>query len=186
MSNEMLLLYHIAHMAKHLINGGCGIKPFLDLEVLLEKLSFDREKLNFLLKKAGLSKLFDVACKLCGVWFNGNESTEALELLSNYILSGGVYGTYENSAQISAAKGVGKLKSFSKLMFLPKENLAVLYPKLKKVPYLYPFYQIKRWFRIFDRHDRNKLRAMTAARNDVSEKGADSGRRLLSDLELDS
>ncbi len=29
--DEMFYYYHIAHMAKHFIHGGCGIRPFVDL-----------------------------------------------------------------------------------------------------------------------------------------------------------
>ena len=36
-SNEFLIAHHVCHMAYHFINGGCGIKPFIDLKILLSK-----------------------------------------------------------------------------------------------------------------------------------------------------
>ena len=33
MSNDMFVFYHIAHMAKHFIAGGCGIRSFIDLYI---------------------------------------------------------------------------------------------------------------------------------------------------------
>ncbi|MFX7845188.1 nucleotidyltransferase family protein, partial [Acinetobacter baumannii] len=35
MPDELFYFYHIAHMAKHVENGGCGIRPFLDIWVLM-------------------------------------------------------------------------------------------------------------------------------------------------------
>ena len=37
MSNDMFVFYHIAHMAKHFIAGGCGIRSFIDLYLLKKK-----------------------------------------------------------------------------------------------------------------------------------------------------
>lgn len=34
MSDTYFYFYHIAHMAKHFENGGCGIRPFMDLWIL--------------------------------------------------------------------------------------------------------------------------------------------------------
>ena len=37
MSDEDFYYYHIAHMGKHYINGGCGIRTFLDLSILKKR-----------------------------------------------------------------------------------------------------------------------------------------------------
>ena len=34
MSDAFFYFYHIAHMAKHFENGGCGVRPFIDLWIL--------------------------------------------------------------------------------------------------------------------------------------------------------
>ena len=101
-----------------------------------------------------------------------------------FILTGGVYGTVSNSAAVKAAKGESKLRSFFKLMFLPRKSLEVIYPKLRKHPILYPFYQIKRWFRIFNRRKRNHIGNLTAARNAVNIEDANQTKNLLQNLGL--
>ena len=37
LNDEMFYFYHIAHMVKHFITGGCGIRPFIDLWLLNHK-----------------------------------------------------------------------------------------------------------------------------------------------------
>ncbi len=39
MPDEMFYFYHIAHMAKHFENGGCGIRPFIDLDTIMPGMS---------------------------------------------------------------------------------------------------------------------------------------------------
>ena len=34
LTNEYLVFHVLAHMAAHFINGGCGVKPFVDLYLL--------------------------------------------------------------------------------------------------------------------------------------------------------
>ena len=46
--------YHIAHMAKHLQQGGCGIRTFIDLWILDNLPTIDTLKRNDLLKSGGL------------------------------------------------------------------------------------------------------------------------------------
>ena len=48
LSDEFFYLYHIYHMAKHFESGGCGIRPFLDLWILDNKVDHDKEKRDIL------------------------------------------------------------------------------------------------------------------------------------------
>ena len=54
MTDEFFYFYHIAHMAKHFENGGCGIRPFVDLVVLDRMDSENFSKRDELLKSGGL------------------------------------------------------------------------------------------------------------------------------------
>ena len=58
LTNEMFIFYHVAHMAKHLVRGGCGIRPFIDLWVINRKMSFNPEILENLLREAELLKFY--------------------------------------------------------------------------------------------------------------------------------
>ena len=54
MTDEMFYFYHVAHMAKHFGNGGCGIRPVLDLWLLNRKQGFTKDKRDALLSRGGL------------------------------------------------------------------------------------------------------------------------------------
>ncbi len=165
---EVFLIYHLAHMACHLVHGGCGVRPFIDLWLIKKYMIIDDEKLYSLLNQAKLLQFYKIAVDLSAVWLENRQHGEATKRLEAFILNGGVYGTTSNAAKVRAASGIGKMRSFFHLMFLPKENLEVIYPNLKKYPVLFPFYQIKRWFRYFDKNKRNKVKYLTEQRNTVT------------------
>lgn len=181
---EMLVFYHVAHMAKHFIKGGCGIRPFIDLWLMLRKTGFDSAILENLLNEAQLLDFYHSICEIVNVWFENKPHNDVTFGIEEYILKGGVYGTINNAAVISAAAGESKAKSFSKLMFMSRASLAILYPKLERYPMLYPFYQVKRWFRVFDKSKRNKIKHLTGIRNSVTKKEITSTVELLSHLGL--
>ena len=115
MSDAFFYFYHIAHMAKHFENGGCGIRPFLDLWILDRMEGADHEKRNALLKKSGLKQFADICRKLSRVWF-GQEQADDLSLqLQAFLLHGGAYGTVDNRVALQQKKQGGRL-GFS-LMF---------------------------------------------------------------------
>ena len=59
MSKELFLLYHIYHMAKHFVHGGCGIKPFIDLWIIKNKIGFDGGKAQKMLQESGLLACYE-------------------------------------------------------------------------------------------------------------------------------
>lgn len=150
LKDEAFYFYHVAHMAKHVVLGGCGIKPFVDLYILNKK--FDRRSENFanLLELGGL-KIFAEKCSaLSENWFGGAESDKdaVCSLLEEYVISGGVYGTIENKASVGQGKKGGKLKNIFGRIWLPYEDLVYHYPSLKGKKALLPFYQIRRWCKL--------------------------------------
>ena len=149
MSDEMYYLYHIAHMAKHFVNGGCGVRPFIDIWVLNHNCEFDKQKRYELLDEAGLLQFAKEAEQLAEVWINNQPHTLLSEQLEQFVLSGGTYGTIENRVAVQQAITGGKLSYLMSRVFLPYEQLKLTYPNLEKRKWLFPFYQVKRWFRLF-------------------------------------
>ena len=176
---EIMLIYHLAHMARHLIHGGCGIRPFIDLWLMNEKIPHDERSVCDSLKKAGLLDFYNASLSLSKCWLENSDYTEKTKALEEFILFGGVYGNTLNAANIKAGKGVGKIKSFIGLVFLPRKNLEVIYPNLKKHKILLPFYQVKRWFKVFDRQKYNKIKRITDARNSVNSKDSEKIKDML-------
>lgn len=181
---EMFILYHLAHMAKHLLHGGCGFRPFIDLWLIDKKLLYEKEKLRSLLKEAGLLEFWNATSALAKEWMEGIPYTQDTELLARYILEGGTYGTIKNSAQIQSGNGGSKLEYFLKLAFPPRTTLEVVYPSLKDHPYLFPLYYVRRFFFVFERSKRDKALMMLFARNRVTEPEIETSRRMLERLGL--
>lgn len=184
MSDEMFVFYHIAHMAKHFLGGGCGIRTFIDLWLIQNRMPFQPDVLNALLADAGLLKFYNECIALCGVWFDGQSHTQVTQNIENFVLKGGVYGTMENHAAVAAGKGESKLVSICKIIFLPRKSLEILYPRLKKHWFLLPYYQIKRWFGFFNKKRREHALHLSDTIATVSKEKELQTRELLSELDL--
>ena len=145
LQDDFFYYYHIAHMAKHIEFGGCGIKPFLDLWVLNERVPFDQEKRDAILVEGGLKTLADSAKKLAYVWFGEEAHTPLTQKLEEYILTGGVYGSAQNMVAAQAAKKGRGLKYILSRIWFPYDLLKLRYPRVEKCKLLIPYYQICRW-----------------------------------------
>ena len=147
LDDEMFYCYHIAHMAKHFMNAGCGIRPFIDLFILRHRKEYDAEKRRELIRLAGLEKFAFTAEKLSDIWFLGDEYDELTLCAEKYLLAGGVYGNTKNSIASKQAQ-MGKGKYIMSRIWLPYDKLKGYYENLDGRRYLLLFYEIRRWFRI--------------------------------------
>ncbi len=145
---EFFVFYHIFHMAKHIRNGGCGLRPFLDLWIIENQFPYNESELKRLLCKAGLERFFAVARKTASMWYSTEKSDEMTELLEEYIFNAGIYGNFENMAAVSVVRSGGKVKALMGRIFMPRSLLKHQFPILEKYPALTPYYEVKRWIRI--------------------------------------
>ncbi len=169
MTNELFVLYHIYHMAKHFMNGGCGIRPFIDLWIIKHNMPYDWDKLEKLLSKAGLLSFAKSALLLSDVWFSDGSHTELTEEMENYILSAGVYGTTENRVAIAQSARGGKLKFLLSRSFPSFEYMANRNPVLRKCPILLPWFYIVRWFRFLLKKEKSNAITEIRLNSSVSE-----------------
>lgn len=146
MTDETFYLYHLAHMAKHFEHGGCGIRPFIDMWILENRVEHSNEKRDSLLDKAGLLKFANSCRKLSEYWLCGAEADGIILQMADYILRGGVYGTLENGFAAQKGKKGGKLGYVISRAFPPLSAMSPRFPKLKKYPFLLPFFWIYRMF----------------------------------------
>lgn len=184
MNDEMFYYYHIAHMAKHFIHGGCGIRPFIDLWLYNRVNSDNKDKRNKLLSDGGLLKFAGEAAKLSTVLFN-NEEPDATTLdMENYILQGGVYGTLEQHLAMSQNKKGGKFRHLMSRIFLSYKDMAAYYPSLKKCPILFPFYQVRRWCRILFCGGRKAAMNEIKVNQNITTEEQERAKKLLEELNL--
>ena len=145
LQDEMFCLYHVAHMAKHVLNGGCGIRPFLDLWLLEHRVSFDAARRDALLAQAGLLTFAVQARRLSEVWFGGGAHDDVTRELERYLLTGGVYGSRENLMQMRQLQEGGRARYVLSRIWMPYDDLLRKYPALEGRPALVPLYQLRRW-----------------------------------------
>ena len=154
MPDEYLYCYHIAHITKHLRYGGCGVRSILDTWFLNHKIDFDKEKRDALLQEAGLFSVAKAIENLAEAWFSGVEGDSLTESLGEYILTGGVYGTFDNKVAAQQTRKKGKFSYLFSRIFLPYSQMKFKYPRLQKCPILYPFYIVKRCFLLLNKEKR--------------------------------
>ena len=183
MTNELFLFFHIYHMAKHFKNGGCGIKPLLDLWVIRNKMGYDEEKAVAMLKREGYLTFYQNALALSNVWFEDASHTELTRQMQAFILQGGVYGTFEQNVAISQTKE-SRFKRLFRRIFMPYRQLIVRYPSLEKCPPLYPIYTVIRWFRILFSKDRGRAFDEIKANQSVSQNEINQAGDLINKLGL--
>ncbi len=148
MTDEMFYFYHIAHMAKHFILGGCGIRTFIDIRILDNIDGKDQNKRDNLLKQGELLKFSEIARQLSRVWIDNEEHTEITRQMEDYILRGGVYGTAENRIAIQQQKEGGRFSYAMSRIFLPYDFIKFQYPVLQKHRWLTPVMEVCRWCKL--------------------------------------
>lgn len=181
MSDEMFYFYHIAHMAKHFENGGCGIRPFLDLWILDNIQEADKEKRNKLLEQGNLLKFADASRKLSRIWFADEEYDPVSKQMEYYILRGGVYGNNENRIMVQQQKKGGRIQYALSKIFIPYDVLKFHYPVLQRHRWLTPFMEVRRWCKlVFCGHAKRTVNELKCNQNISSDEANKTKEFLLS------
>ena len=148
LSDAFFYYYHVAHMAKHYLYGGCGIRPFLDLWVLRHRIFFDVSARDAILEEGALLSFAKAAEALSEVWFGDESHTPITAKMEEFVLAGGVYGSQKNRIAVGQARKGGKLRYALSRVFLPYHTLKFHYPVLQKHKWLLPFFQVRRWCKL--------------------------------------
>lgn len=182
MPDEMFYFYHVAHMAKHFEDGGCGVRPFLDL-YLLEGTGSE-EKRDALLSRGGLLLFARVGRALARVWLGGAAHDSVTEKMQTFVLRGGVYGNTENRIAVHREKKGGRVKYLLSKIFLSYDILKFQYPILQKHKILTPVMEVRRWGKlIFCGHLKRTVSEMRLNAS-ITESEAEDTRRFLNEIGL--
>ena len=164
MTSEDFYVYNLAHTAKHMKFSGIGIRAFLDMWIIYNKLkdSFNKDVLSEKLRLANLTE-FDInSRKLCEYWFEGKQADETTLAMADYVVKSGWVGTYEQMQSTALAENAGatnsvqyaKFKRYWSILAVPYDKMVIRFPILKKYKLLTPFFHIYRIFRtLFKRRD---------------------------------
>ena len=184
MSDAFFYFYHIAHMAKHFENGGCGIRPFIDLWILDRNFEADTLGRDELLRTGGLSQFADVLRKMNLCWIENEEYDEVSYQMQEYILYGGAYGTSENRVAIQQKKHGGRFGYLMSRVFIPYVRLRRYYPILEKHRWLTPVMQVRRWFMLLKPDAANRTKREIALNRSMNQERAKEMKRFLDDIGL--
>ena len=153
-SVEDEFVFIFTHFAKHYLEGGIGLRHITDIFVYLEKfreMDFDYIEAEF--EKLGILKFYKNVVKTVDFYFNNGTADEAVNVVSEYILASGNWGSYKshvfangarNSASKKETKG-SKIKFFLNAAFPPAEYIQSRYKILKKAPFLLVIIWPIRW-----------------------------------------
>lgn len=184
MTNEFFLFHHLAHMSYHFVNGGCGIRPFLDLWILKQNICWNQKKLRELCIEAGLDQFCDKCMELTEVWFGDKNHSAITQHMEDYIFQGGVYGTMSNRVMIDQAKSGNRWKNLVNRLFMPYYKMKVRYPILEKRKWLTPVYYIVRWWQLITQGKLNRAMKEFAVNQSSSEKEITEAGLFLEELGL--
>ncbi len=151
MKDELFYFYHVAHMLKHFVGGGCGIRFFLDLYILDKRSDTGAPEYESLLVEGGIFEFSRHASKLSRIWFCGEETDELYKNFADMVISGGIYGGVENRVLVQQARRGGRLGYALSRIFPPYRVMREIFPVLKKHRWLTVFFHPVKWFRIIFR-----------------------------------
>ncbi len=139
-----LMVFLTVHIAKHYINGGIGLRHFIDLYVLdilnlNEKESLITEELS----KLGLDEFYRSIKRMLTCWFENAEYDEISILMTKKIITSGTFGNSDSRFIATTAKK-SRNAIFWSNVFLPYKEMAKKYPLLNKHPFLLPIFWIIR------------------------------------------
>lgn len=132
--------HHIAHMAHHLLGGGCGVRSVIDLWLLRRAPDHDEEAVCALCEQAGLLVFYRSMCRLTEIWFGDGTHDEQTQKWEAFILNGGTFGTHtQRLASVGAS--YSKRELVKRFLCASYNDLKIQYPSLEGKPYLTPLYR---------------------------------------------
>lgn len=154
LTNEYFYLNLVIHLYKHFISEGCGLRLFSDLYIYRRTCpNLDTTFITNTLSEYGLLDFHHNILRLNACFFEGNEYTDKLSVIANFIFKSGEYGNSElkKLSWISSSKSAkltfgDKLSYFLHNWFPGVKTLKRRYPVLEKAPFLLPVCWIRRIF----------------------------------------
>lgn len=161
MEPEYMLFYLFAHMSYHFLRGGCGVRNFIDIWLVEKKMNYRQEVVDSYCAMCNIKVFVNCAEKMACIWMEDKEHDEITMKMQERIMHNGLYGTKESNVTSRNTEVAGKGNYVLYRLFMPRRDLCVLYPRLEKYPFLYPYYVVKRWTRLLDsKRARNAMNEM--------------------------
>ena len=184
MTPEFFMFHIFAHMSYHFSGGGCGMRTFVDVWLLMNRMEYDETILQKLCEESNIWQFVLAVRRLARIWFEDEPYDELSRELEAYVVSGGTYGTKETSMTAKKAKTPGRMKYILKRIFVPHRHLCILYPRLEKAPFLYPYYTVVRWCKVLKGDVFKRVTSEAKLNGQIEESQVDELKRLFDKLGL--
>lgn len=193
LSPEDTYLFLFTHLARHYRGGGIGCRHVLDLYVY--RRAYPRLDDNYIegeLRKLQLTRFHENILQLLEVWFGAGEENEVTRVITDFLFSGGSWGTVKNQTladEVKNARKAGKVKNsgakaFLRALFPPLGYMTYTYEVLRRHPYLLPLMWVVRWFHILLRSP-GKIRRKLPILKSVDDAGIRAYQQALELVGLD-
>ncbi|MBR3396439.1 MAG: nucleotidyltransferase family protein [Lachnospiraceae bacterium] len=148
-----LLIYSVAHFAKHFVTGGTRLRNLTDIRYLLNEGNADLQKVNDSLEELGLADFFSIVLSAIDQWFNGQPFSLESELLFKAMMAESYDEDFDKYYTLGAAREFGghtelsimnRIRYYLKRLFPPLSFMSRPYHILTKLPFLLPFFWLWR------------------------------------------
>ena len=154
LSNEYFYLNLVMHLYKHFISEGCGLRLFSDIYLFRKECNnLDITFINNILDDYNLLDFHNTILKLNTCFFEGNQYSDNLSIIADFIFKGGEYGnnSLKKLSWLSSSKSAkltfsDKVRYFFGNWFPGVKIMKKRYPVLEKAPILLPVCWIRRVF----------------------------------------
>ena len=144
--DDDFFIHVLCHLYKHFTFGGCGLRQYLDIYVMLQKLSLNMDYIRSELNSIGLEGFLDTTLKLTGYLFDNDEPSAELMEIAEFVFSNGTFGNADNRLVLDYDKAHGKkrtlwgnIKYFMERWGLNYSQMKRQYKILNYLPFLLPF-----------------------------------------------
>ncbi|HZJ78558.1 MAG TPA: nucleotidyltransferase family protein, partial [Clostridia bacterium] len=156
MTNEDFYIYMIMHAFRHYSNKGIGIRSVMDIYVFNKRFkdTLDYEHINKVFNDNGIYNFASKMKALSEFWFGNGKRESGLQNISDYILSGGTFGSFEASffSDLGSSKQknitIRKFRYIFKKLFPTYLRMCKSYPILRKHKYLLPYMWLVRGLKL--------------------------------------
>lgn len=169
------LLFILTHYVKHVIGNGAGIRPFIDMYLMLLKLNISQDKLNSGLEVLGLQTAWNTVLNVINYVFGYSllsfEQIDFTNEFIGYTFNCGIHGFGENNTRVLAdfeGKKRSKIGYLFSRWFISYSRMKQIYPFTRFI-LLLPLGYIVRFFDLL-LHHRKKLNTIVKADTDSSKR----------------
>ncbi|MDD6646046.1 MAG: nucleotidyltransferase family protein [Oscillospiraceae bacterium] len=147
MTDEDLYIYTLYHLYKHFVKGGVGVRYFLDMYILKDKLSLDMCYVENELQKIGLKKFEKTVTELSQVFFDNSPMDNRLKKLARFVYVSGAHGAtpfyvvskFSGEGTSKNHSFINRVKFYYDSWFIGRKAMSIRYPILNKHGFLLPF-----------------------------------------------